>query len=283
MNEGASAAAVRHHYDVGNDFFRLWLDRDLTYSCALYGRDDDTLEEAQRRKIEYHIAQSRADGADAVLDIGCGWGTLLRACVDDHGVRRAVGLTLSEEQVRWIRDLGDPRIEARAESWATHRPETPYDAIVSVGAFEHFGRRGASDDERVAIYRNFFACCRAMIRDGGRMSLQTIAYGTMRRSEFSPFIGSAILVESDLPLLSEIIAASEGLFEIMQLRNDREHYGRTCREWFRRLQAHRETAVGLVGEERVAEFERFLRMSAAGFERGKLMLLRLTFAAIGPS
>lgn len=95
-NPGASKAAISFHYDLGNEFFRLFLDRECCYSCAMYDDESDTLETAQQRKLEYHIQQARAEGAARVLDIGCGWGALQKKLVREHGVKLAVGLTLSE-------------------------------------------------------------------------------------------------------------------------------------------------------------------------------------------
>src|SRR4051794_23840142 len=116
---GAAAAAIQAHYDVGNAFYQLWLDPTLSYSCALWqeGDGDDQLEAAQRRKLAYHAEQSRARGRARVLDVGCGWGALLRHLVEAEGVARAVGLTLSQAQAELIASRADPRLEVRLESW----------------------------------------------------------------------------------------------------------------------------------------------------------------------
>jgi Mycolic acid cyclopropane synthetase len=110
-NPGASKAAISFHYDAGNEFFRLFLDRECCYSCAMYDTESDSLEEAQQRKLEYHIQQAHADGAARVLDIGCGWGALQKKLVKEHRVKVAVGLTLSENQAEWIRLVGLPGVE----------------------------------------------------------------------------------------------------------------------------------------------------------------------------
>src|SRR5258705_13615220 len=99
-DRGASAEAIQHHYDVGNDFYTLWLDETKTYSSALW-EDARTLEEAQLRKIDYHIRQARVEGAHRVLDIGCGWGSTLKRLVEHAGVEQAVGITLSNAQADW--------------------------------------------------------------------------------------------------------------------------------------------------------------------------------------
>ena len=276
---GASPAAIAFHYDLGSAFYALWLDSELTYSCAMF-EDGDDLERAQQRKIDHHARESGAIGARHVLDVGCGWGSMLRRLVAQHGVARATGLTLSEDQARWIAARGDPRTLVRLESWREHAPAEPYDAIVSIGAFEHFVERDQRRASRIAAYREFFARCNTWLRAGGTLSLQTIAYGTLRPEQISAFITAEIFPESDLPTLGEIADATAGLFEIVRLRNDRSDYARTCREWLRRLAARHAAAAEIVGEARVRSWERFLRMSAAGFEAGGLVLLRITLRRI---
>jgi cyclopropane-fatty-acyl-phospholipid synthase len=276
---GASPAAIEFHYDLGVPFFRLWLGSELTYSCALFA-DGDDLETAQRRKIDYHARQAGAVGARHVLDVGCGWGSTMRRLVECHQVGSVTGLTLSVGQKSWIESRRLPRVTALLQGWQQHEPVEPYDAIVSIGALEHFVGRDLPRERKVATYRRFFGRCRAWLRARGAMSLQTIAYGTLRPEQISGFITSDVFPESDLPSLGEIADAADGLFEITRIRNDRSHYARTCREWAARLAARRAAAERLVGSARVANYERFLKMSAAGFERGGLVLLRITLRRI---
>lgn len=277
---GASAAAIRHHYDVGNDFYRLWLDPSMTYSCALW-EEGDTLESAQVRKLDFHAAQARAAGAARVLDVGCGWGSGLRRLVEHHGVGRAVGLTLSAAQAEWVRALGVPGIEARVEGWEEHAPEAPYDAVISIGAFEHFARPQMENIERVAAYRAFFARCHGWLRPAGWMSLQTIAWGNARPEDRSEFFTREIFPESDLPKLADVAAAADRLFEVVALRNDRRDYARTAREWLARLAARRAEAVATVGEEAVLRFERYLKLVVVAFEAlGNLVLYRISLRRI---
>ena len=117
MKRGGSPEAIQAHYDVGDSFYRLWLDPTLSYSCALWGPDepDDQLEAAQRRKIAYHTAQARAQGASRVLDVGCGWGAVLRHLVEEAGVDHATGLTLSRRQANWASTGKHPRLDVRLE------------------------------------------------------------------------------------------------------------------------------------------------------------------------
>src|SRR5437660_5758563 len=119
---GASAGAIRHHYDVSNEFFALWLDPTMTYSCALW-EPGDTLERAQIRKLDDVLDGVRARGAARLLDVGCGWGSLLRRATESYGVRRAVGLTLSEHQADWLatRSLA-PDVDVLVRNWVDYWP-----------------------------------------------------------------------------------------------------------------------------------------------------------------
>jgi cyclopropane-fatty-acyl-phospholipid synthase len=256
----------------------------MTYSCALWQEDDrtDSLEAAQRRKIDYHIDQARARGAKRVLDVGCGWGSVLQRLVRVHGVERATGLTLSKTQAEHIASWHDPRIQVHLESWTDHQPAAPYDAVISLGAFEHFARDGWKSEEKVAAYRAFFVRCHEWLKPGGWMALQTIAFGhvdpaVVRQSPEYRFISTEIFPESQLPHLHEIVKASDGLFEVGTLRNDREHYWRTCRGWLNRLTAQGARAGALVGDEMVRRYVRYLKLSALGFSLGQNLLLRIAF------
>ena len=144
--------------------------------------------EAQRRKLDFHLAASGASRARHILDIGCGWGSLLERALRHQGIESATGLTLSDAQLQYIRARGDARIDVRKESWIDHAPAQKYDSIVSIGALEHFASPGDSPREKIGLYREFFAKCRSWLRLGGAMSLQTIAYGTMRPEENNAFI-----------------------------------------------------------------------------------------------
>lgn len=270
---GASPDAIKSHYDMGNDFFRLVLDPEMIYSCALF-EDGDDLAAAQRRKLDHHIAAAGAANATRVLDIGCGWGAMLRRLVDHAGASHAVGLTLSPSQAAWIRESFNPKIEVIEQDWRDHRPDRRYDAIISVGAFEHFVQKGLDPKVKLDAYREFFAYCDSVLVTGGRLSLQTIAYS--ERHKVLPLLEKTF-PESDLPLEWEPIAAAEGTFSLIAARNDADHYYRTLRMWEQNLLTHYGEAVALVGEERADEFRRYLRLSATGFRMGMVSLMRMSF------
>ncbi|MEU5999371.1 cyclopropane-fatty-acyl-phospholipid synthase family protein [Streptomyces sp. NPDC047197] len=282
--QGATAESIKHHYDVSNDFFALWLDKDLTYTCALW-EEGDTLESAQKRKLDHLIEGARATGARRVLDVGCGWGSLLDRLVRTHGVQQAVGLTLSDSQAERLRELALERTEVRVENWLDHEPAEQYDAIISVGAFEHFARTGLSRAERVAAYREFFERCRSWLPKGGRIALQTNIKGNnvqmdKRTVRDLLFIMDIIFPESEIPALSEVLESSEKRFDVVRLRNDPDHYSRTCQEWYDRLRANRDQAVQVAGEENVANYERYLSSTVGHFRNRHLGLSRIILEAV---
>ena len=288
---GASPAAIRAHYDVGNSFYRLWLDETMTYSAAMWRDEQDTgsLADAQRRKIAWHLRHSGADRVDAVLDVGCGWGGMLRAAAATRAegapaLAHGVGLTLSDAQADLARDAiardlpnfgsPPPRFDIRLESWVDHKPAEPYGAIVSIGAFEHFTKPDDESEAKIAIYRDFFSRCRDWLKPDACMTLQTIAYGDPNPDAAAvPFMRD-IFPDSDLPRVRDILTATDDLFEVERLRNDRVDYARTCDIWAKNLRTHRAKAVELVGIEQTRRYERYLKFSGWGFWSNRLHLLR---------
>ena len=274
---GGTEAAIQHHYDVSDAFYALWLDETLTYSCGLWheGDDPDDLLAAQRRKLDYHLHAAGISRARHVLDIGCGWGSLLEQALTYAQVETATGLTLSEAQFQHIAARARAGMRIRKESWTSHQPVNKYDSIVCIGAFEHFASPGDSTAEKIGLYREFFQKCRSWLNPKGAMSLQTIAYGTMRLHEVPEFIRTQIFPDSELPQPHEIVEAVSGLFELTLLRNDRLQYSRTCKLWYQNLRRRRAEAVAIVGEEKASQYEKYLRLSSFAFDTGRVGLLRL--------
>jgi cyclopropane-fatty-acyl-phospholipid synthase len=279
---GGAEAAIKHHYDLSNAFYALWLDETMTYSCAMWNEDDDPgdLADAQRRKLDFHLDAAGAGRAQRLLDVGCGWGSLMERALNHTPIEHATGLTLSDAQHEHILARGDVRIELRKESWIDHVPTDRYDSIVSIGALEHFASPGDSRQQKISLYQEFFRKCRSWLTPGGAMSLQTIAYGTMRTDENNTFISEHIFPDAELPQPYELVEAASGLFELVSLRNDRPQYARTCDMWYRNLRRRRTEAVAIVGEDKVRQYEAYLRMSAFGFNTGRVGLLRLAFIPV---
>lgn len=280
---GSGPASIKFHYDQGDKFFALWLGSTMTYSGAMWEGEEDLLT-AQLRKLDYAAEHARAAGVRRALDIGCGWGSALRRLVDEHGVQRAIGITLSEAQVAHINAGRDPRVEAHLQDWRTFEPEEPFDAIVSLGTIEHFVSLGASEEVRAQTYREFFERCHSWLARGGRLVVQTMAQGhaplDRRAWRDMRLVLTKIYPNAGPPSLRELVVGCDGLFEIVSLRNDRMDYTRTMMAWHRNLRANRERAVELVGEEVVDTHERFLTGVARYFVLGQMELLRMSFSAI---
>jgi cyclopropane-fatty-acyl-phospholipid synthase len=280
LNEHARAKeAIQFHYDVGNAFYRLWLDKRMIYSCAMWDNGDYSadLESAQVRKLDYHLDQAGVARARRVLDVGCGWGGLLARCLERNPkLEAAVGLTLSAEQAAYCGQSLPTPVECRLEDWRDHHAAVPYDSVISIGAFEHFAAPADSRETRICKYKAFFEFCRRNLARAGRLSLQTIAYLNMRREDASTFMNTEIFPDSDLPYLEEIAAAAAGTLEIQTVRNDRIDYARTCNLWARRLKTNRAAAIQASDEATVAKFEKYLLEGSVGFFQGKLSLLRIS-------
>ena len=275
---GASTGAVRDHYDVSNAFYRLWLGPTLMYSSGRWvpAAEHASLEAAMDAKVDAFASWTGAGPGRRVLDVGCGWGYAINRLAEHHGVARAVGLTPSAEQLAWLADHPTPGVEPRGERWEDHRPDAPYDAIVSFGAFEHFAPDGSRGPERIAAYRVFFERCWAWLAPDGRLGLETIAHDDAPDTD-EPLgrgpLGDVVLgvyPESICPHLSEIVLGFEPWFEVEVLESAAGDFARTMQRWARNLRANEAEAVALVGEDVVRRYWRYLVASDVQFRLGAI-------------
>jgi cyclopropane-fatty-acyl-phospholipid synthase len=271
---GASADAVRSHYDLSNSFYELWLGASMMYSSAMWqeGETRADLERAQQRKIDFFVDGVLPEsGSRRVLDIGCGWGGTLRRLAAAHGVTDATGLTLSSAQCDYLAEQPVPGAAFGVQDWNDHRPSEPYDAIFSFGAFEHFARDGTSGPQRIAGYRRFFRSCYQWLAPGGRLGLETIAHDgapdtnePLGRGPLGDFVLS-LYPESLCPHLAEIVLGFEPYFEVELFRSDPGDFARTCRAWLTALREREGEAAAVVGPEVVRRFRRYLAASEIQF------------------
>lgn len=257
------ARAVRHHYDVSNDFFALFLDSSMTYSCALFSRGAATLEDAQEAKLELVCEKLGLERGQRVLDVGCGWGSFAVHAARRHGVH-VVGITLSTPQAELARrrareaGVGD-LVEIRVADYRDLAHES-FDAVASIGMVEHVGA------PQIDQYAERLA---AVLRPGGALLNHGIARLRHTDPEAGPFSERFVFPDAAPVHLSRVLFGMEraGL-EVDHVEGFRADYVETLRQWARRLDARLDDAVRLAGAERVRIWRLYLRASRHGFESG---------------
>jgi cyclopropane-fatty-acyl-phospholipid synthase len=257
------ARAVRHHYDVSNDFFALFLDESMTYSCALFSRGASTLEEAQAAKLELVCTKLALKEGERVLDVGCGWGSFVLHAAANHGVS-AVGITLSPSQAelarRRVAEAGmEDRVEVRIADYRDLRGER-YDAIASIGMVEHVG------SNQIDVYAAQLA---GLLEPGGRLLNHGIARLRHDDAEAGPFSERYVFPDAAPLHVSRVTLALERAgIEPLHVEGLRQDYAETLSHWIERLDANRERAELLAGAERVRVWRLYLRAARNGFKTG---------------
>jgi cyclopropane-fatty-acyl-phospholipid synthase len=274
------------HYDLSDDFFRLWLGDDLTYSCGWWeeGEGPESLAAAQHRKVDYFAARLRVRGA-RVLDVGCGWGGLLDRFVRVHGAAGGMGITLSPAQAGFAHARKVPGVSYQVQSWVDHDPPEAYDAITCVEATEHFASDRLSPDEKVEVYREFFRRAASWLRPEGRIGLQLICLDNVGhegsrpgRGPFTDLILEHIFPESMSAALSELVLGWETHFRLEDFHDHPEHYRRTFRAWALGYRRHEQEASALVGPDRSRAYARYFAGGEALFRLREQTLHRVILA-----
>jgi cyclopropane-fatty-acyl-phospholipid synthase len=257
------ARAVRHHYDVSNDFFALFLDESMTYSCAIFSRGAQTLEEAQETKLELVCTKLELQEGQRVLDIGCGWGSFAIHAAGKHGVS-VVGITLSEPQARLARQRVAERglsdwIEIRVQDYRAI-DDGPFDAVGSIGMVEHVGSK------QIDVYARQVA---RLVKPGGRVLNHGIARLRVGEPEHGAFTQRYVFPDGAPLHLSRIqLALERAGLETHHVEGFRNDYAETLRHWARRLDANLDEAIRMGGAERARVWRLFLRGARHGFETG---------------
>ncbi|MBV9514380.1 MAG: class I SAM-dependent methyltransferase [Mycobacteriaceae bacterium] len=277
---------VQAHYDLSDDFFRLFLDPSQTYSCAYFERDDMTLEEAQLSKVDLALGKLALEPGMTLLDVGCGWGSAMKRAVERYDVN-VVGLTLSKNQVhhteKLLAELGGRRSKrVLLQGW--EKFDQPVDRIVSIGAFEHFGH------ER---YPAFFDFAYNSLPEDGIMLLHTItglhpAQAAQRGlpltfefARFLKFIMTEIFPGGRLPSIEMVEdRAGEGGFAVTRVQSLQPHYARTLDLWAAALQRHRVEAIALQSEEVYQRYMKYLTGCADMFRKGYIDVNQFTLEKV---
>lgn len=273
---------IQSHYDLSDDFYRLFLDPTQTYSCAYFERDDMTLEEAQRAKIDLSLGKLGLEPGMTLLDIGCGWGATLLRAIEKYDVN-VIGLTLSRNQQAHVQQALEASDSKRSkkvllEGWEQF--DEPVDRIVSIGAFEHFGR------DR---YDEFFKRAYQVLPDDGVMMLHTIIKPsgdefaerglplTMKLLRFSKFIMDEIFPGGDLPKPTTVAEhASKAGFRLTREQRLREHYAKTLDIWADALQKRKDDAIAIQSEEVYDRYMKYLTGCADLFREGYTDICQFT-------
>jgi cyclopropane-fatty-acyl-phospholipid synthase len=270
------ARAVRHHYNVPSEFFALFLDESMTYSCALFSRGADTLEEAQEAKLELICHKLDLEPGGRVLDIGCGWGSFALHAAERHGVD-VVGITLSEPQAevarRRVREAGfGDRIEIRVMDYRDLGPER-FDAVVSIGMVEHVG------EAMIDVYAQRIA---DVLEPGGRVLNHGIAQLRPSVKRGGPFSERYVFPDGEpLPVSRVLTAFERAGLEAVHVEALRGDYEETLRHWAERLDANLEEAERLAGPERLRVWRLYLRAARNGFLKNDITVYQVLCEAPG--
>jgi cyclopropane-fatty-acyl-phospholipid synthase len=263
--------AITYHYDVSNDFYALWLDKNMLYSSAYFDREDQDIDTAQCNKLDYICRKLRLKAGERLLDIGCGWGGLIVHAVQSYGVR-ALGITLSRAQLDLakarIRDAGlSDRCEVRLLDYRRLDEREAYDKLVSIGMVEHVGESNL---------QKYFAKAFSLLRSGGFFLNSGIARPSHRPPSQQPtFTDLYVFPDGELPPIGTLATkAEEAGFEVRDVENLREHYYLTTRQWLYRLEARVRDAQEIVSDRTFRIWRLYLAGSAYYFQRALLGLFQ---------
>ncbi|KRF30599.1 class I SAM-dependent methyltransferase [Nocardioides sp. Soil805] len=261
------AEVIARHYDVSNRFYERVLGPSMAYTCALYPTAEATLEEAQAAKFDLVCRKLALRPGQRLLDVGCGWGGMVRHAAREYGVR-ALGVTLSLEQAQWAKEaidregLGD-LAEVRHLDYRDVL-ETGFDAVSSIGLLEHVGVRN---------YPAYFAHLRDRLRPGGRLLNHCITRNHNKRQETGAFIDRYVFPDGELTGSGTIVSAAQDAgLEVQHTENLRVHYARTLADWNRNLATHWDECVAEVGEGTARVWGIYMAGSRVGFERDEVEL-----------
>jgi cyclopropane-fatty-acyl-phospholipid synthase len=266
--------AVRYHYDLPVDFYALWLDERMVYSCAYFGSSDEDLDAAQVRKLDYICRKLRLRPGERLLDIGCGWGGLIMHAAAHYGVE-AVGITLSVPQAEVartrLREAGlNNRCRVEVSDYRDLEHDQQYDKIVSVGMFEHVGE---------ALLPEYFHQAFSLLRAGGVFLNHGIAYSATYHRRGPSFIDRYVFPDGEMvPISTSLRAAELSGFEVRDVESLREHYGLTLHHWVRRLEAHAEEARRITDDTTYRIWRLYMAGSAHSFRSGRLNVYQTLLA-----
>ncbi|MCB9506692.1 MAG: class I SAM-dependent methyltransferase [Myxococcales bacterium] len=260
---------VEVSYDVGNEFFRLWLDEKMNYTCGNWD-GVDTLEAAQVAKLEWHARAANVGPGKRLLDIGCGWGANLEYQTRVKGCTDAVGITLSRSQCEEVNRRNLPGVAAKVCDYRDFRPDFKFDSVISICMMEHIATpEEVREGKHIGLYRDFFRRIHGWTNPGASFGLQTILRNRVPRIkedlEDIGFVTYKIFPGGLSLRLEDIIKAVNPYWEITEVYTRREDYEKTCAEWLARLRKHEGTIRAQWGDVVFDDYDRYLRTCVRGF------------------
>jgi len=271
----AEAAQVQYHYDVSNEFYALWLDRRMIYSCAYFHTGQEDIDRAQEQKLEHICRKLRLRPGERLLDVGCGWGGLLEFAAKRCGIS-GVGITISRKQYEhaWRRIADEAlghRLQVRLQDYRDLAGESEFDKIVSVGMYEHVGHKS------LPLY---FATLNRVVKENGLVLNHGITttdpLGRPQGPAGGSFIDRFVFPGGELPHISRVVQEmSRQGFDVIDIENLRPHYAATLAQWVRRLESQKARAVALAGQERHRIWRTYMAGCAVAFDRNWLSVYQV--------
>ena len=265
----STQAEIDLSYSVSNDFFKLWLDENMHYTCAVYQAADQSLESAQENKARVLYDFAELGPEKTVLDIGCGWGSMLDYC-ERRGIKRAEGVTLSTAQAEWCLARNLPKTQIHICDYREWTPAEKYDGLVSIEMIDHLcSPAQAREGKAIDIYRGYLNKLAEWVAPSSHFGFQAILTNKIPRTRQDlldlQFTADVIFPGGRNPRVEELVAAVNPNWEIRELHMRREDYGRTTGEWLRRMRLHEAYIRTTWGGQLFDDYERYLDTCVRGF------------------
>ena len=269
----STRSEIQTSYSVDNEFFALWLDREMNYTCALFNDSEDDLERAQRNKLAFLTGLANISPSTAsVLDIGCGWGANLKYQAVENRVPDVHGFTLSSAQYEYCVQRQVPNVKVQCEDYRNYAPPKQFEAVMCICMMEHIARpEDVLAGTHIELYRDFFRRVHEWTVPGAYMALQTITTNVLprRRQDLDDMrhANNVIFPGGLCPRVEDLIMACNPCFEVMEVYSRRLHYKRTAQCWLDRLVTNRNQIQERWGQKLYDDYERYLTFCVRAFDK----------------
>ena len=266
----STQAEVQVSYDVGNEFFRLWLDKRMNYTCGIYDETDD-LDEAQVAKLNFLHDYSKITEEGSILDIGCGWGANIEFLARDKGIKDVHGITLSPAQYDEINAREIPNVTAHCVNYLDYKPDRLFDAVISICMIEHVVTpEQARAGDHIDLYRNYFRLAHEWTKPGAHFALQTILRNRAPRNRKDiqdiGWMTYEIFPGGITPRMEDIVIAVNPYWEVKQVTTRRLDYKKTCAHWLEGLKRSEDFIREKWGSQVFEDYDRYLSTCVKAFE-----------------